>query len=80
MRLSKMLKKGAIGAYLRGRRHQGRHRGTPTSVEQTSSGWANVVDGERQTPNMSHPGTETAVQDFYVVSPHVPALTDSLAS
>jgi hypothetical protein len=80
MRLSKMLKEGALGAFLRGRRHQGRHRRTPPSVEQTSSGWANVADGERQAPNMSHPSTETAPQDFYVVSPHIPALTDSLAS
>jgi hypothetical protein len=80
MRLTDMLKKGGFGAFLRGRRHQGRHRSTPTSVEQSSSGWASVADGERQMATVSHPMTDTAVQDFYVVSPNIPGLTNPLAS
>jgi hypothetical protein len=78
MRQSNILKMGGLGAILRGRRHRGRHRGGPTSGGQTCSGGAGAVADERRPVSFGHPGT--AIEDFYVVSPNVPALPDSLGS
>ena len=78
MRMSIMLKMGAFGTILRGRRHQGRHRGSSTTRGEARSGWTEVEAGEGQQASVAHPGT--AIQDFYVVSPNVPVLPVSLGS
>jgi len=78
MRMSTMLKTGAFGTILRGRRHQGRHRGGPTSRGEAPSDRTDAVADERRPTSFGHPGT--AIQDFYVVSPNVPALPERLGS
>ena len=74
MRLIIMLKKGAFGAILRGRRHHGRHRCVPASREPQPG--TSLVCRERQTATPGH--SDLAAQDFYVVSPHVPVLSNGL--
>jgi len=78
MRLSFMLKMGAFGTILQGRRHQGRHRAGPASRGEAGPGWSGLDVAERQPAPVGHPGTD--IQDFYVVSPNVPPLPRSLGS
>jgi hypothetical protein len=78
MRMSNILKMGAFGTILRGRRHQGRHRGRPTAGVDARPGRADVVAGDRRPATMGHQGT--AIQDFYVVSPNFPALPERQGS
>jgi hypothetical protein len=78
MYLSIRLKTSAFRTFLLGRRHQGRHRAGPTSKGEAGSGWSGLDAAERQPASVGHP--VTAVQDFYVVSPNVPALPVSLGS
>jgi len=78
MRLSFMLKMGAFGTILQGRRHQGRHRAGPVSRGEAGPGWSGLDVAERQPAPVGQPGTD--IQDFYVVSPNVPPLPRSLGS
>jgi hypothetical protein len=72
--MSIMLKMGAFGTILRGRRHRGR----PAAGVEARSGWTDVVAGECQPASVGY--QETAIQDFYVVSPNFPALPERLGS
>jgi hypothetical protein len=74
MRMRIMLKMNAIGAMLRGRRHQGRHRHGAVSGADHHPGRADNARDEGQTATVGHPHAETEIQDFYVVFPNVPAL------
>jgi hypothetical protein len=80
MRKSTMVKIGAFGTVLGGLRHQGRHRRSPWSRDGTRLGWTRMIRGERQTATLDHQDTDTAIQDFYVVFPNVPALPGNLSS
>jgi hypothetical protein len=80
MRQSIMLKMGAIGAIFRRGRHEGRHRCSPASRDETRFGRTNILPGEPQTATVDPMRQVTAPQDFYVVFPNVPALPGKLGT
>jgi hypothetical protein len=76
-----MLKVGALGSIFHiGRRHQGRHRGAATREDPTQIDWSRMARDESLTATSEHMDKGTAVQDFYVVFPNVPALPNNLGS
>jgi hypothetical protein len=75
-----MLKVGALGAIFHGRRHQGRHRCSPTSRDETRFGWTSMTPGEPETAGVDHTSQGTSPQDFYVVFPNIPALPANVGS
>ena len=80
MRKNIKRKIGAFGAIFRGVRHQGRHRRRHTARGETRFGWTKMIRGKRQTATVDQMNTDTAIQDFYVVFPNLPALPNNPSS
>jgi len=80
MRMSIMLNEGAFGPICDGLRYQGRHRRRHTARGETRFGWTKMIRGKRQTATVDQMNTDTAIQDFYVVFPNLPALPNNPSS